>query len=47
MGESSNFPKSRTFEVQILKLVCLQIIDNFKLNGQLFLDEMKINQEFQ
>ena len=45
MGESSTFSKSRTFEIQILKLVvCLQIINNFKLNGQLSLDELKINQ---
>ena len=36
MGERSDFPKSWTFEIQILKLiVSLQIISNFKLNGQL------------
>ena len=45
MGESSKFPKSWTFEIQVLKLVvCLQIINIFKLNGQLSFDELKINQ---
>ena len=45
MGESSNFPKSWTFEIQTLKLVVgLQIINNFKFNGQLSLDELILNQ---
>ena len=35
MGESSKFSKSWTFEIQILKLVCLQIIKKLNLNGQL------------
>ena len=43
MYENSIFPKSWTFEIQVLKLVVgQQIINNFKLNGQLSLDEMKI-----
>ena len=46
MGESSKFPKSRTLENQNLKLaVCLQNIKNFKLNGQLPLDKLKLNQK--
>ena len=45
MGESSIFTKSWTFELQILKhVVCLKIIINFMLNGQLSIDELKINQ---
>ena len=37
--------ESSTFEIQVLKLaVFLQINNNFKLNSQLSLDEMKINQ---
>ena len=31
IGESSNFPKSLTFVIQILKLaVCLQSVNNFE-----------------
>ena len=45
MGESSKFPKSWTFESQILKLaVCLQISTISCLNGQLSLDKLKLNQ---
>ena len=44
MGESFKFPKSWSFEIQVLKLVvCQQIINNFKLNGQMSLDRLKIN----
>ena len=43
MGESPNFPKSGTSEIQIFK--CQQISNNFKVNGQLSLDELKINQK--
>ena len=36
MDESSNFPKSWIFKIQILKLAaCQQILNNFMLNGQL------------
>ena len=46
MGESSKFPKSWTLENQNFKLnVCLQNIKNSKFNGQIPLDELKINQK--
>ena len=47
MGESSKFPKSWMFEIQILKLaVCLQSVNNFhSLNGQLPKYEVKIIRE--
>ena len=45
MGESSNFPKSWTFETPVLKLaVCPLNIYNFKLNDQLSLDRPNMNQ---
>ena len=45
MGESSKFPKPWTFEIQVLKLVvCQRIINNIKLNGQMPIDRLKINQ---
>ena len=46
MGESSKFPKSWTLENQNLKrAVCLQNIKNSKFNGQILLDELKLNQK--
>ena len=46
MGESSKFQKSWTLENQNLKLaVCLQNIKNSKLNGQIPLDKLKLNQK--
>ena len=46
MGESSKFPKSSTLENQNLKLgVCFQNIENSKLNGQIPLDKLKLNQK--
>ena len=45
MGESSKFPKSWTLEKQIFKLAgCLQKSISSHLNGELCLDNMKINQ---
>ena len=38
MGESSNFPKTWTFEIQVLKLVVrLQIVNNFKVKWSIVL----------
>ena len=46
MGESSKFPKSRTFKTPILKLaVCTLNIHNSSLNGQLPLDGHYINRK--
>ena len=46
MDESSKFQKSRTLENQNLKVaVCLQNITYSKLNGQLPLDKLKLNQK--
>ena len=46
MKDSSKFPKSWTSENQNLKLaVCLQNIKNSKLNGQIPLDKLKLNQK--
>ena len=40
------FQNPELFEIQILKfVVCLQIINNFKLNSQLSLDELKNKSE--
>ena len=45
MGENRKFLKSCTLYDQILKLaVCLQISTISSLNGQLSLDNLKINQ---
>ena len=45
-GWSSKFPKSWTLENQYLKpAVCLQNIKNSKLNGQIPLDKLKLNQK--
>ena len=45
MGKSLKFPKSGALEYQNLKLaVCLQNIENSKLNVQIPLDELKLNQ---
>ena len=42
MGESSKFPKSGTFENQILKLAHCQKYQQFQnLNGHLSLDKLK------
>ena len=46
MGENSKFPKSWILENQNLKLaVCFQNIKNSKLNGQIPLDKLKLNQK--
>ena len=44
MGESSKFPKFRTFKIPILKLaVCPLIFTISSLNGQLSLERLEIN----
>ena len=46
MGKSSKFPKSWTLDNQNLKLaVCFQFIKKSKLNGQIPLDKLKLNQK--
>ena len=45
MGESPKFPKWRTLALQIFKLAgCLQILIISCFNGQMCLDNLKINQ---